>query len=44
MAGNAPVQDISVYDVWLWVIIFCFLVEKRSVQGLGFADDSDSEQ
>ncbi len=44
MAGNAPVQDILVYDVWLWVIIFCFLVKKHISQVLGFTDDSGSEQ
>lgn len=44
MAGNAPVQDILAYDVWLWVIILCFLVKKHSSQVLGFTDDSGSEQ
>lgn len=41
MAGNAPVQDILAYDVWLWVIIFCFLVKKHSSQVLGFIDGSE---
>lgn len=44
MAGNAPVQDILANDVWLWVIIFCFLVKRRSSLDLGFTDDSGSEQ